>query len=123
MKKVIVILLLTMPIFASECYKSLCKDDKVMDVFGWSGFVTSFDEAKDMVEVELAHGPGTYSFPYAELGKSVECFEKICVEDKVIDKYNEVDIVLEIYTHGKARVYSPDRDGEFIMDTKTLIKY
>lgn len=107
---------------AQQCYKELCHDNKVMDIFGWSGYVVSFDTDKDLVQVELEHGPGTYSFPYNELGKSVECFEKICIDDYVVDKYNEVDVVLEVYNHGKAKVFSPERDGVFILDTKNLRK-
>ncbi|EQC51788.1 hypothetical protein [Bacteriovorax sp. DB6_IX] len=122
MKKLILLLLMTTGVFANECYKNLCTDDLVMDQYGWSGWVTSFDVENNLVEVQLSHGPGTYQFPYQDLGKSVECFSKICVEDYVMDKYNEVNIVLEIYTHGRAKVFSPDRDGTFIMNTKELTK-
>ncbi len=123
MKKLILLLMLSTSIYAGECYKDLCQDDKVMDIFGWSGWVHSFDKTNDTVEVDLAHGPGTYHFPYSELGKAVECFDKICVNDQVLDKYNEVDIVLEVYTHGKVVVFSPDRDGKFIMELKEVTKY
>lgn len=120
MRYLITLLLMIQTTFANDCFKQLCKGDRVMDQYGWNGKVESFDRDRLRVDVALSHIPALYSFPYGDLGKGVRCFDHICVGDKVTDIAGDQGEVLEVFNHGKAWVFIPDYDGRFILETKNL---
>tara|TARA_R110002072_G_scaffold64203_1_gene159097 strand:+ start:73223 stop:73597 length:375 start_codon:yes stop_codon:yes gene_type:complete len=103
-----------------DCFKQLCKGDRVMDQYGWNGRVESFDRDRLLVNVALSHVPSLYAFPYGDLGKGVRCFDHICLGDKVVDNTGDEGEVLEVFNHGNAWVFIPNYDGRFILETKNL---
>jgi hypothetical protein len=87
---------------AIKCYQTVCTDDRVLDAADQTGVVTAvFDNGKAQVKFDN----GTTDIRVAvTLGKSVECVEKICVDQNVKDLANNTGVILELFDSGKALV-------------------
>lgn len=95
----------------ASCYKELCIDDVVRDIYGWKGSVVSFDAEKENVAVLLHHNGFTFNFPYDELGKLVWCYEVFCQGDELKDQYGNQIIIEEVYTHQMLYAFNLNIDG------------
>lgn len=122
MKTIILIILsiLSVNLYASNCYKRLCLNDTVRDQFGWKGTIVSFDEINDEVEVGLSHTPSTYNFPYNDLGKKVVCYKGLCQSQTAKDNRGTIVDIIEVYNHGLVYVFDESIDGNLLYDIKEL---
>lgn len=112
MKKLILIaLILSSFTVQASCFKELCQDDIVRDIFGWKGSVASFDIDQEMVNVTLHHNGYTWAFPYKELGKLVWCYEGFCQGQELVDQYGDDIIIAEVYTHRMIYAFNLNIDG------------
>lgn len=114
MKLLLVTLLFSNIAFATNCYKELCTNDVVRDIYGWKGSVNSFNAQTDMVEVILHHNGFGYEFPYKELGKQVFCHKEFCTNQERLDQYGNTILIEEVYTHEMIWAYNLNTDGRAI---------
>jgi preprotein translocase subunit YajC len=86
----------------TKCYQNVCADDRVLDGAEQMGVVTNvFDNGKAQVKFDN----GTVDIRIAvTLGKSVQCIDKICVEQNIKDLGGNPGIILELFDSGKALV-------------------
>jgi len=98
---------------------NLCSSDRVIDSADKLGTVQEvFSNGQATVHLD---GYGTYTRAVSSLGKGVRCNNHICVGDRVIDSYEYLGTVEEVFDNGKSAVHF-DVYGTYIRPTSSLGK-
>lgn len=120
--KILLILLFSFNAWTSQCFKGFCVADEVIHDLGWHGYIHSFDEETETVNVSLSHIPSVFPFPLEEMGKRVTCFKDICQSDLVLDKYGNESSVTHIYSNNVIKVWTFDYDYSYLYSYEELVK-
>jgi preprotein translocase subunit YajC len=85
-----------------KCYQNICGGDRVLDGAEQIGTVTEvFDNGKAQVKFETGASDIRIAIT---LGKSVECIEKVCVQQNIKGAGDNAGTILELFDSGKVLV-------------------